>query len=122
MTSGNSSTFNRYYYPLLEATKVLKAQGKSLSVYDLLHYGVQGVVRFFIHLPSGMRVRRIFGSLQYEHDQQANLLILSRIIGNTPRFAGLRYSPLEHVFSNEIKPHDTTVFDTNRPGSLSLGS
>jgi len=79
MTSENSSALNRYYYPLSEAAKVLKARGKGLSVYDLLHYGVQGVVRLFIHLPSGMRVRRILGSVQYENEPQPSLLILSRL-------------------------------------------
>ncbi len=77
MTSGNSSALNRLYYPLSEAAKVLKAQGKSLSVYDLLHYGVQGFVRFFIHLPPGMRARRILGLLHCENEQQPSLLILS---------------------------------------------
>ena len=48
--------------------------------------------------------------------------ILSRIIGNTPRFTKLRLNPLEQVFSRDVKLHDTPVFDQNRPGSLSLGS
>ena len=77
MTPGHRSALDRYYYSLPEATKVLKAQGKNISINDLLHYGVQGTVRFFIHLPSGIRARQILESLARENDLQPNLLILS---------------------------------------------
>lgn len=77
MTPRNSSVPNRLYYSLSEATKALKAWGKTISIKDLLHYGVQGKVRFFIHVPSGIRVRRITMPLTYP-DPYPSILILSK--------------------------------------------
>lgn len=77
MTPGHRSALDRYYYSLPEATKVLKAQGKNISINDLLHYGVQGTVRFFIHIPSGIMVRQIPESPLYRDNPQPKLLILS---------------------------------------------
>ena len=68
---------NRLYYPLSEAIKTLKGWGTNISINDLLHYGVQGKVRFFIHVPSGIRVDRIPAHPQHINDRQPNLLILS---------------------------------------------
>lgn len=68
---------NRLYYPLSEAIKTLKGRRTDISINDLLHYGVQGKVRFFVHVPSGTLVRQISASLPTPHDFQPNLLILS---------------------------------------------
>ena len=79
MTSGKRAALDRLYYPLLEATKALKTQGINLSVYDLLHYGVKGRSRFFVHVPAGIRVCPIT-NLTTNHDaQELKLLILSKL-------------------------------------------
>ena len=79
MTSGNRTALNRLYYPLLEATKALKTQGINLSVYDLLHYGVKGHLRFFIHAPAGKHVRQISDPTTNHGAQEPKLLILSKL-------------------------------------------
>lgn len=77
MMPENISPINRLYYPLSEAIKALKVWGKTLSIGDLLHYGVLGKVRFFIHVPSGIQVRGIQQFQNYLKGLQPSLLILS---------------------------------------------